>query len=130
MDDTGIYRFDWVSPYKIGKTLVENAQLLSPDIIKDNFDKMIINNNAFIVDEMDLRSLTIEISQVFLGLQRIAEQDSVDSGLLVPIWSFFGTLRYELSDGTIETYDSLVQANPLLVINAIDGTMVDPIKGY
>lgn len=130
VDDTGIYRFDWVSPYKIGKTLVENAQLLSPDIIKDNFDKMIINNNAFIVDEMDLRSLTIEISQVFLGLQRIAEQDSVDSGLLVPIWSFFGTLRYELSDGTIETYDSLVQANPLLVINAIDGTMVDPIKGY
>ncbi len=91
---------------------------------------MIISNNAFIVDEMDLRSLTIEISQVFLGLQRIAEQDSVDSGLLVPIWSFFGTLRYELSDGTIETYDSLVQANPLLVINAIDGTMVDPIKGY
>jgi hypothetical protein len=75
---------------------------------------------------------------VQLGLYRVREQNSFDTGLLVPAWFFTGTLTYSESvqaerlqigfqDWETFRFDSL---NPLLIVNAVDGSIIDPQKGY
>ena len=36
-------------------------------------------------------STTIDIQRVSLELFRITEQNSIENGLLVPVWNFYGT---------------------------------------
>ena len=65
--------------------------------------------------------LQYKIDRVELCLQRIAEPDSLYTGLLVPAWNFYGGHEYmQLDDNSV----------PLLSINAIDGSIIDIAKGY
>ncbi|NLB42889.1 MAG: hypothetical protein GX815_11660, partial [Clostridiales bacterium] len=67
-------------------------------------------------------------------LMRVTEQDVGDSGLVIPVWDFFGTLTLkskpgqpnlaEGDDGGRYTYTSF------LTINAIDGSIIDRELGY
>ena len=60
--------------------------------------------------------------------------DSINDGLLIPAWNFYGTQRYILANGTEsqrgydEPIDSIDQ--PFLSINAINGSVIDPVRGY
>ena len=71
------------------------------------------------------------MQDVQLGLLRIREKNDMEHGLLVPVWLFTGTFAYaeaQRSEWTsVEEYGSY---NPLLIINAIDGTIIDPYLGY
>mgnify|MGYP005831456645 FL=1 len=63
------------------------------------------------------------IHEVKLGLMRITEQNSKDTGLIIPVWDFMGT--YEEKETFFDdTYTSL------LTINAIDGSIIDRGLGY
>lgn len=72
----------------------------------------------------------IEISRVTLSLHRIIEQNSNESGLLVPAWNFYGKQISTLNDpdGYSEPIETLNQS--FLTINAIDGSIIDISKGY
>lgn len=130
MDNDGVYRIDWVSPYEVQKTLVKKASLLPYEDVVDIFNRAIRYEKQSAYDSPDIRNQTIEITDVYLGMQRILEQGSADSGLLVPVWCFFGTEESRYSDGSVQTRDTKVEANPILVINAIDGTIIHPEAGY
>ena len=73
----------------------------------------------------------ITVDDVQLGLLSIREKNDMEHGLLVPVWFFTGTFRCseaqrsERSD--VQNYDSF---NPLLIINAVDGSIIDPWVGY
>lgn len=126
----GIYRIDWASPYVQKETLVEEASLLDFDAITQiiyssiSYEKMLDNPNG------NIDTVSIAITNIYLGMQRIIESNSIDSGLLVPVWCLFGDVVYNYDDGTSESIDSKVNASPILVINAIDGTIIDPVRGY
>ena len=126
----GIYRIDWASPYVQKETLVEDASLLDFDSISKiissavSYESMLDNPNG------NIDTISIAITNIYLGMQRIIESDSIDSGLLVPVWCLFGDVVYNYDDGTSESIDSKVNASPILVINAIDGTIIDPVRGY
>ena len=130
MDDNGVYRIDWVSPYEEQETLIKNASLLPYEDVFKIFSRAITYYQLPVDEAADVTNIDIEITDVYLGEQRILEQESLDSGLLVPVWCFFGTVRSVASDGSVQTIDTKVQANPIIVINAIDGTIIDPTKGY
>ena len=55
---------------------------------------------------------------------RISEENSFDTGLLVPVWEFLGT-----KESNYEKSDSSEEKN-LLTINGIDGTVIDVQLGY
>ncbi len=57
-----------------------------------------------------------------LGYSRISEADSFDTGLLVPVWDFMGTVTNEAYGE--EEYRSV------LTINAVDGSIIDRALGY
>ena len=74
----------------------------------------------------NLKRIEIKVDRITLSLQRVAEQDNIDSGLLIPVWNFWGERNYIYSESTWDW----AQGASLLCINAIDGSIIDPQKGY
>mgnify|MGYP001041693424 CR=1 FL=1 len=124
VDDSGVRSVDWYAPIAIVESVVENSSLMTYSDIQDIFDKMM-----FIIYEFQAqgaKSLRLDISGVKLETMRIVEQDAGKSGLLVPVWNFYGTRTLEYNDGADNTTSNII----LLCINAIDGSIIDIQKGY
>ena len=51
----------------------------------------------------------------------------MESGLLVPVWFITGEYRDARYPEDVCLYDSLA---PVVVINAIDGSIIDVMNGY
>ena len=128
--------FSWRAPSKVTKTVAESTPLLPAEEIKKIFETQV--NRMFVYD--DQRGGRLTVDGVQLGLFRIREKNDMESGLMVPVWFFTGVFDFSkqthdarLKQGFNEAqaaheyYDSL---NPLLIVNAIDGTIIDPFKGY
>lgn len=65
----------------------------------------------------------MDVREAKLGLMRIKERNSKDTGLIIPVWDFMGTYTAE---GILFDDDYI----SLLTINAIDGSIVDRGLGY
>ena len=128
--------FSWRAPSKVTNTVAESTPLLPTEEILKIFETQV--NRMFVYD--DQRNGRLTVDGVQLGLFRIREKNDMDSGLMVPVWFFTGVFDYSkkthdarLKQGFNEAqashayYDSL---NPLLIVNAIDGSIIDPMKGY
>ena len=82
--------------------------------------------------------MDITIDTMQLGLVRVREKDGDGlTGLLVPAWIFYGNnriisedgfTRYDYSDGSASSWNK--EPFPMLVINAVDGTIIDLSNGY
>lgn len=128
VDDGGIVEMEWTEPYKIGETVIEDTAMLPFSKIQGVFEKMIIASTEYDADA----DVELNISEVRFGLARITEQDELVSGLLVPVWDFFGTRTtyYENNDGQRDSYTHKDTTHPWLTVNAIDGTVIDRSMGY
>lgn len=121
VDAAGVSYFLYNSPYEIRETVYENVTLLPFPEIQSIFERMVpVVNNFY--DEYG-RECRMNIHEVKLGLMRITEQNSKDTGLIIPVWDFMGTYEEE---GTFfdDAYTSL------LTINAVDGSIIDRGLGY
>ena len=125
IDDDGIIHFNWDSPLAVGEEISENVELLPYEKIKGIFEKMMLIRYEAEFYEWNQATnavhLEYKIDRVELCLQRIAEPDSLYTGLLVPAWNFYGGHEYMQIDD---------HSAPLLSINAIDGSIIDTEKGY
>ena len=128
VDDEGIANVYWQGPLKVTEVLTENTAIKPWSDIQAIFENMIVIKNAIYQDIDTYTSVTIDITHASLSLQRVMERDSYTTGLLVPVWNFYGTTTYVQTDGS----PLLLQCgyNPLISINAIDGSVVDVNKGY
>ena len=126
VDSNSILQFDWDSPHAIGETMVADCTLLLFSEILDVGVKMlplIFNEQWGHVE--DMTSATIQINRIEFGMMRVIKNQSIDEGLLVPVWAFYGSRPFEsASMGSKNQPKS--QPMRLLVINAIDGTVIDP----
>ncbi|NLJ41376.1 MAG: hypothetical protein GX352_07195 [Clostridiales bacterium] len=131
IDDEGVFYFKWNSPYEIKEIVSDASKLLPFSDIQDVFKSMMpIRYDYWDSDER--YSYEVEVTEVKLGLMRVTEKDVGDSGLLIPVWDFFGVLdtkgkpgQPNVSEG-IEYYTHV----SFLTINAIDGTIIDRSLGY
>lgn len=123
VNDDGIVGFHYRSPIEITETVVEQASMKSFDEIKDIFEQMVVVTNATGSDEED--KLSIDIDRVILRYTRISEEDSFDTGLLVPVWDFMGRITGQYGEKLNQKSDTCI-----LTINAIDGTVIDRALGY
>ena len=134
--DGTLLALSWDGALKVTETVSETSPLLSYDEVKTLFVNQM--NRKFSMDEY--AGGTVSLSCVKLGLMRIREKNDMEHGLLVPAWFFYGTFEYteQERDARIKrgyfpeqaarnTYNS---EHPLLIINAIDGSIIDPMKGY
>ena len=122
VDDDGIRDVDWMAPLSVQETLVEDAALMSFDEICKIFEKMFyVKFEAQAAESGELTEYCI--TKARLSLMRINEKDRSGTGLLVPVWNFYG---YTASGGGLPSE----QEYPKITINAVDGSIIDPIKGY
>ena len=134
VDDTGIMSFDWWSPLEIGETVVENSTLMPFDDIAQKFEKQMKIEYESRVGGDRFNSITFTVDRVSLEFQRIAEQNSIENGLLVPVWNFYGTCSVIDSEG-VDHGDAFLSGDgvynwPILTINAVDGSIIDITQGY
>lgn len=132
IDDTGIVGFSWRSPYNMAGTVTENSNLLSFGEITNVFDTMSLAVNAwdgFAQGNPNLVGVDITVDHIQFGLTRVTEQDKRDSGLLVPVWDFFGITTYIMDDnGQTKEFDD--GPIPILTVNAVDGSIINRSLGY
>jgi hypothetical protein len=135
--DGGVCAFWYQAPLEVTDTVVENANLKPFSDILDIAKKMLpIIHEEKLNAPYNRRETTFTIDRITLSLQRIAEKDNLNYGLLTPVWCFWGTDSYVTADGSVEWND--VAGNygdpcgylPLLCINAVDGSIIDPQNGY
>ena len=137
ISDLGVCKLEHRAPIETVETLVENANLMPFDKIVEIAKKMIpIIHEDELINNDQLSGIEVSLDRITLSLQRISERDNLDYGLLTPVWNFWGTelLRYKNGDllwwNNMDTAMGPCSAYPLLSINAIDGTIIDPMKGY
>ena len=127
----GLEELFYTSPYEMGKTQVENVKLLDFEEIKQIYTEMMQYKVSNQMDNEYLKDYQVNIDRITLGYARIYNpaQDN-RSGLLVPVWDFFGNSEMTLN-GEAETHDkSSIPNDSLFTINAIDGTIIDRGLGY
>lgn len=123
IDDTGIIEFYWSSPYTEPEVVTDSTKLLTFPQIQQVFEKMIIVKNSS--NDDNTTAVQIDIDTAQLGLMRIIDPDQQNTGILIPVWDFFGTITYK--------NEKKQWSNPLdsvLTINAVDGTIIDRSVGY
>ena len=135
LDDEGILGMSWLSPLTVGAVEVERATLLPFESILT-----VARNMLAVVNEPHESDLTgysayqLTIDHITLSLQRISDVDSVQNGLLIPVWNFYGTRHYFLPDGTEQSLneDDPVDAidEAFLSVNAIDGSVISKTQGF
>ena len=130
VNNGGVYCIQYHAPLAIGVVITEQSNLLPFSEIQKIMKKMLpvmYETEAKNYNGEDME-LTYEkhINRVELGLWRVREQNSIERGLLIPVWAFYAnTAEHDKETGyTNETY------LPILLINAIDGSIIDPTKGY
>lgn len=126
----GIDEMQYSNPYKMGETKTENLSLLPFSEIISIYEKMMVIQNA---DNMENENFRIyDIDRIVLGYARIYEPSTdAHTGLMVPVWDFFGTRKSEWEyDG--ETYSDTTDYPTwsYLTINAVDGSIISRSLGY
>ena len=128
--DDGIQNVKILNPYEIGAVSSENVRLMDFDSIMQIYEQMMEVTNADITKYEAKR--TYHIRKITLGYTRIYDptKDS-ETGLLVPVWDFFGGFDVEDMEGSSSRKDSGEHSTrSYITINAIDGTLIDRGLGY
>ena len=130
VDKDGIASVAYCDPYIIGETKTENLSLLPFSEIMKTYEKMMVVTNA---DNMEYENSRVyDIDRIVLGYARIYEPSKdAHTGLLVPVWDFFGTRKIE-SEYDGESYSDTTDYPTwsYLTINAVDGSIIDRSLGY
>jgi len=124
VDDDGVYACIWAGPCLVTEIVNEKADLLPFEQVASIFEEGIVQTFADRLSDT-VKNIEVHISRVQLGLMRVTEEDSNDTGLLIPVWDFFGW--YDEGHGYpmgTDGYESL------LTINAMDGSIIDRKLGY
>ncbi len=108
--DEGVVQFEMLNPLDVNEIVTEYTNMKNFESIMDIFKRMILIVHAN-VPEGEVR--TIEIKRIELGLMRILEPNTMDTGVIIPVWDFYSQSG--------ETY---------LTINAIDGSIINRTVGY
>ena len=131
--DEGVRYLYWRNPLKVTEVVAEHARLLPFSEIEEIAQQQINRKLAYSHQENG----SLEVAGVILGLVYMGEQNNAEGGLLAPVWVFLKADRpndqqqklWAQLGQTPATpyYDTL---NPLVMINAVDGTIIDPYAGY
>ena len=129
VDDAGVLYMAYPPLYEVTEIVTERAEILSLEEAVASFEQMI--GYQYAAYETGQRELCDDaylcIDEIRLGLTRIAEKNAQEQGYLVPSWTFFG--HYKLSDFRPDGYGHH-GTEAILIVNALDGSIIDPDRGF
>lgn len=122
VNDSGVVNFHYLSPLEVKETVVEQSRIKPFKEVKETFEKMVvIANKSDSEEDLANGGVSVKVTDVCLVYTRISEKDSFDTGLIVPVWDFQGTI--------VDEYGYEKTGN-ILSINAIDGSVINQELGY
>ena len=138
----GLLSFEWYSPSDETNVLEDSAALLPFEEIAAVADTMLPvvitgPSESYTLVELDKLNgfetrMDVTITEVSLTLMRIRDKGSLQ-GTIVPVWDFWGSwCWYEPGNDASESMHmaSGSTTQPMLTLNAIDGTVVSRLFGY
>ena len=137
----GVLRFAWTAPST--KPVVRQAEstLLPFEEIASIADTMlpevIVGPKETPLTQLDQYNgfdtrMDVDITKVSLSLMRIRDKGSLQ-GTIVPVWDFWGTSDWYDAEPNAYGYQEKgmnYDFQPMLTLNAVDGTVVDRQLGY
>ena len=112
------------------KAAMKNRGKNMDDKIDEIFRKMMLVKYDLDGNTNGLTSATYRVDRVALEMSRVTNKKSSEKGLLVPVWNFYGTFSFTYENGHAYGSDEREGfPSPLLRINAIDGTVIEPRYG-
>lgn len=137
----GILSFDWTAPST--QPVVQQAQsaLLPFEEIAAIADTMlpevIVGPKETPLTQLDQYNgfetrMDVDITKVSLSLMRIRDKGSLQ-GTIVPVWDFWGTSDWYDAEPNAYGYQEKgmnYEYQPMLTLNAVDGTVVNRQLGY
>ena len=143
VDKNGIVSFKWDFPITVKDTVSENVGIISFDQARDIFEQMmpLIAKGEAEQRSDDTTETTVElnVTDVRLGLMRVRNKGEELTGLMTPVWLFYGDFTRNMHNkGTAEELGfepqdfSYTEETPwiLLAVNAVDGSVIDITAGY
>ncbi|MBR4906693.1 MAG: hypothetical protein IKZ44_07525 [Clostridia bacterium] len=128
VDDDGLNGLIWSAPYEQLAIVTPAAKILSLDEVLPIFDRMMTykctefeNGNSWLKADP-----SIKITEIRLGLTRVLEKNNLGTAYLVPTYTFFGIT----DDNPDYPPHGTAGTEEVLVINAVDGSVIDPKVGY
>ena len=129
VDDAGVLYMSYNQPHEVTEIVTESAEILSLEEAVASFERMI--GYQYAAYETGQRELCDDaylcIDEIRLGLTRIAEKNAQQQGYLVPSWTFFG--HYKLIDFWPDG-EGHHGTEAILIVNALDGSIIDPDRGF
>lgn len=137
----GILSFDWTAPST--KPVVQQAQsALLPfeeiaSIANTMLPEVIVGPKETPLTQLDQYNgfdtrMDVDITKVSLSLMRIRDKGSLQ-GTIVPVWDFWGTSDWYDAEPNAYGYHEKgmnYEFQPMLTLNAVDGTVVNRQLGY
>lgn len=133
VDDEGILSIQWVGPLNVEKIETENANLMPFSEIGEIFTRMMTIQNEPLAKAEWVNVLQYDVVTAKLCLWRIIDKNSFTEGILVPAWCFYVSVYDETTnEETGEEQKSFRKPTdvPDLILNAVDGSVIDPMNGY
>lgn len=137
--ERGIQGLKWQAPLFVEAQVSDNTGIIRFEEAYETFKRLMVaiydaKAKSRVVDDVP-DEYSIRVSEIGLEYARIREQDSPDrEGYLVPAWVFYGSVDRTSSyyeDGVTKRETSKsVSLEPILVINAITGSIIDLQEGY
>ena len=137
----GILSFDWTSPStrpvvrQAESTLLPFEEIAAiadtmlPEVIQGPDGRVLVEVDQY--NGFDTR-MDVDITKVSLSLMRIRDKGSLQ-GTIVPVWDFWGTSDWYDAEPNAYGYQEKgmnYDFQPMLTLNAVDGTIVDRQLGY
>ena len=128
----GVEEIDFDCPYQVTETQVENVKLLDFQEVTKIYEQMMEYKFSSMMDDPSMMKYKVDVDRITLGYMRIYNpSENNRSGVLVPVWDFFGGSENERKDGDVIFNDSsYFPCESKITINAIDGTVIDRSLGY
>lgn len=126
----GIQKVELLNPYDVGGVQTENVELMDFESIIKIYKQMMEVSNADIVNYEAER--TYHIRDIKFGYTRIYDPAADNhSGILVPVWDFFGGFdAKDLEEGNEVKSSGEHSTQSFMTINAIDGSVINRDLGY
>lgn len=138
VSDRGIEYINWLAHTATGEIINEDTGVIGFEEACEIFKTMAVT--IYGTDESwseDLSAVSIEVSEIALSLVRVREQNAPGrNGIYTPAWLFYGNIKNEYGAYDFVQYGwDLVSEYPftkypVLIINAVDGSIIDSSKGY
>lgn len=137
----GILSFDWTAPSTQPVVRQAESTLLPFEEIASIADAMlpevIVGPKETPLTQLDQYNgfdtrMDVDITKVSLSLMRIRDKGSLQ-GTIVPVWDFWGTSDWYDAEPNAYGYQEKgmnYEYQPMLTLNAVDGTAVDRQLGY